>query len=265
MKEPLISDRLHDDIDGLRQSFVRNEPFNHVCIDNFFQPEIAQSLAAEIEAAAPNWHRYQNAIEIKQTCNLWNEFPSLTYKAFSYLTSDAFVSYLRDMTGYKELVADVGLHGGGLHRHGRGGKLNTHLDYSLHPKTGMQRKLNLIVYLSQDWDPSWGGGLGLWSHDAQNNKPAKVEKVIDCLFNRGVLFDTTQNSWHGLPDPIECAENRFRSSIAVYYMVPPAKAASAHDRAQFAPHNEQAMDPAVMDLIRMRSASATAASVYRTK
>ena len=47
----------------------------------------------------------------------------------------------------------------------RGGKLNIHKDYSIHPRVDppKQRKLNLIVYLTEDWNPEWGGALELWS------------------------------------------------------------------------------------------------------
>jgi hypothetical protein len=46
------------------------------------------------------------------------------------------------------LYPDPGLHGGGWHMHGAGGNLNPHLDYSIHPKSGLMRKLNIIIYLS---------------------------------------------------------------------------------------------------------------------
>ena len=227
-----------------RETFRAAGPFNHIVLDNFFRSDLAEALADEIEQSAPSWHEY---------------------RVFSYLVSDPFVNALRVLTGEPELVADMGLHGGGWHRHGAGGKLNTHLDYSIHPKTGMQRKLNLIVYISRDWDPAWGGGLGLWSHDPETGQPRQIEKVVDCTFNRAVLFDTTQNSWHGLPDPIRCPADRFRASLAVYYMIPTAEGVSPRERALFAPHKEQANDPEVLELIRKRSSSATAADVYRAQ
>ena len=46
-----------------------------------------------------------------------------------------------------KLFIDPGLHGGGWHIHSNKGNLNPHLDYSIHPKMDIQRRLNLIVYL----------------------------------------------------------------------------------------------------------------------
>ena len=80
------------------------------------------------------------------------------------------------------------------------------------------RKLNLIIYLEEDYDPAWGGGLELWSHDEKNSKPLEKIKVIEPKFNRAILFDTTQNSWHGFPDPIQVPDGKMRKSFAVYYM-----------------------------------------------
>ena len=85
------------------------------------------------------------------------------YSTFCYLNSTPFILKLKKITGIKKLYPDVGLHGGGLHIHGNGDKLNIHLDYSIHPKLKLQRKLNLIIYLGEGWDASWGGELHLSS------------------------------------------------------------------------------------------------------
>ena len=65
--------------------------------------------------------------------------------------------------------------------------LNPHLDYSLHPKLYLQRKLNIIIYISKLWKENWGGGLGL---ENDNNQPGKLEKTIIPKFNRAIIFDT---------------------------------------------------------------------------
>ena len=136
--------------------------------------------------------------------------------------------------------------------HSRGGKLNIHLDYNINPKLNLQRKLNLIVYLTEDWDTSWGGGLELWSHNEETNLPLNREVVVDNIFNRAILFDTTQNSWHGLPQPITCPEGVYRKSIAVYYMTDIPEDANPRSRALYAPTKEQENDLEVLDFIKER-------------
>lgn len=239
-------------------------PYNHIVIDDFFNEETAEALAVEFpEFNSTLWYNYNNAIEKKRAMNSWDRFPKTTYSVFTYLNSPQFVSMLQRWTGNKTLYPDIGLHGGGWHAHGRGGKLNVHLDYSLHPKLKLERKLNLIVYMTKGWEKQWGGGLQLWSHDQANNAPLRCEKVIENKFNRAVLFDTTQNSWHGLPEPLDCPEGRIRQSLAIYYLTQPNTLTPERPKALFAPDEKQKNDAHVLELIRQRSGLDTAAQSYR--
>lgn len=248
----------------LREQFQAAEPFNHLVIDDFFLPEVASQLEKEFpDFDSPIWYSYDNQIEKKRALNSWDRFPPMTYKVFDYLNSPEFISQLETWTGISNLRPDIGLNGGGWHAHARGGKLNVHLDYSLHPKLGWERRLNLIVYLSKEWRPEWGGGLQLWSHDEARQQPGQLAKTLDLKFNRAVLFDTTQNSWHGLPDELECPEGTIRKSLAIYYLTPPRDEASRRGKALFAPHKDQAQDPEVLELIKKRSHVQSADGVYR--
>jgi len=237
-------------------------PFQHAYVDGFFRPEIALQLSAEfLDSEDVRWRRYDNPIERKSLINHWDAFPPETYSVLEFLNSPTFTRYVGShFWPDAPLMSDPGLNGGGWHLHGRGEKLNVHLDYSLHPKLGMQRVLNLIVYLTPQWDPSWGGGLGLWAGDRES--PQVLEKAVDCVFNRAVLFDTTGNSWHGLPDPLECPEDVRRQSLAVYYLAQPPKGVDERGKALFAPTSAQKEDAEVLDLIQRRSNAATAHQVY---
>ena len=228
-------------------------PYDHWVLDDFFPVDVARRLANEFpDYDEPNWHWYNNPLENKKAKNHWYEFPQLTYQIFSHLNSSEFIETIRGITGIEILYPDVGLHGGGWHMHSRGGKLNIHLDYNINPKLNLQRKLNLIIYLTEDWDTSWGGGLELWSHDEEKNLPLNREVVVDNIFNRAILFDTTQNSWHGLPQPITCPEGVYRKSIAVYYMTDIPEDANQRKRALYAPTKEQENDSEVLDFIKER-------------
>ena len=130
---------------------IDHHPFWHCIVDDFFADAI--NLAREFPAKDDDcWFRYDNPLEVKQTCNDWHHFKPETYKGFQYLLSPHFTEILERLTK-ADLMPDIGLHGGGLHQHGRGGKLNVHLDYNLHPKLHLQRRLNLIVYLTPGWKP----------------------------------------------------------------------------------------------------------------
>ena len=209
-------------------------------------------MRTNLDGNNDEWFNYKNPLENKKALQNWGTFPKNTYQVFQYLCSDKFIDVVKDITGIQTLYPDYGLHGGGWHMHGRGGNLNVHKDYSIHPKLGLQRKLNLIVYMSKDWNPEWGGGLEFWSHDNERNKPFRLEKTVECVYNRAVLFDTTQNSWHGLPTPLTCPQNMCRKSIAIYYLTDVDSDTEKRYRAFFAPTKEQENDESILNLIKKR-------------
>lgn len=253
------------DFEQLVSRFRSAEPYDHVVIDDFFEPSIAEGLAEEFpEFDSPIWAEYNNPIEIKKLCNRWDKFPRLTYSVLNYLNSPEFVGQMSLLVG-EQLYPDPGLNGGGWHTHKAGGKLNTHLDYSIHPKLGLERRVNIIVYLQPKWKPEYGGELGLWAVAPDGKGPGELKAQIACNFNRAVIFDTSQNSWHGLPEPVRCPEGINRNSIAVYYLCEPRPGVSERGKALFAPYGDQANDESIMELIRLRSQVNAAASVYGDK
>ena len=215
------------------------EPYDHWTIENFLDIEDARKVSSEfIEYDSEDLIHYLDHYKYdKKTCNQWDKFPATTYKLFSKLLSKEFVEKLSDITDIYPLYPDIGLHGGGWHMHTGGGKLALHLDYSIHPKLNLQRKLNLIVYLEEDYDPKWGGSLQLWSHDDKNNKPLEKVKEIEPLFNRAIIFDTTQKSWHGFPETISPPPGKIRKSVAVYYLTDITSTAEERYRAHYKEQN----------------------------
>ena len=242
------------DLDQLHDKFQLATPFRHVVIDDFFRHDVAMQLLGEFPDYDSNvWNAHYNSpLENKKTCDHWLKFPKLTYQVFWYLCSLEFEGIVERITGHQRVHADIGLHGAGWHAHANSGKLNMHLDYSLHPKLGLERHYNLIIYLTPNWDIKWGGGLELWDHNTETNQPSECKQLIENRFNRAVLFDTTQNSWHGLPKDLTCPPGVIRRSLAMYYLTDPDVTATDRPRAKFAPYGEQAEDPEILRLIEKR-------------
>lgn len=249
----------------LKEQWVNSEPFHHIVIDNFLPIDLAKKVSEEFpDFNSDFWYEYSNPLEIKKACSDWNRFSPTIYETFFHLLSHETTSYLSYITGTK-LFPDIGLHGGGLHCHKSGGKLNTHLDYSLHPKINLQRKVNIILYVSENWNPDWNGALGLWDHDFEYNQPKNLVKSIDCIFNRAVIFDTTMNSWHGLPDPVKCPEGISRNSLATYYLCEPAPDIDKRGKALYAPAENQKGNEEILELIKKRSSLTEFSKVYKVK
>lgn len=228
-----------------------SDPYDCYIIDDFLNDTLANELAREFpEYSSAKWFEYNSPLEVKKAINNWYEFPPTTYQFFQHLVSPAFAQKIETLTGVS-VYPDYGLHGGGWHIQGNGGILNVHLDYNLHPKTFQKRKFNLIIYLS-NWLPQWGGNLELWSHDEVNNCPKHLTRIIECKFNRAVLFDASQNSWHGFSDVIKCPDNAYRKSIACYYLVEAGPDEVKRMRARYSPRKDQVDDAQIHELIERR-------------
>ena len=135
-----------------------------------------------------------------------------TKKLIHYLNSEPFLNFLTNLTGIQNLLPDPTLSGGGYHEIKTGGFLKIHADFNKHPKYGLDRRLNLLIYLNKNWDDSYGGNFELWDEDMKT-----CVKKIPPKFNNVAIFSTTTNSYHGHPNPLKCPKNRSRKSIALYY------------------------------------------------
>jgi hypothetical protein len=218
------------DVNNVITSFdnYKNSPFDHCVIDNFLtNPDIIEDEFLDYNSK--HWVEYNNIVQHKKVNCDWYLFPKNTYQLFAYLNSPTFVDQLSKLVGCK-LYSDPGLHSGGWHMHSAGGSLNPHLDYSIHPKLSLQRKLNLIVYLSKDLKEEHGGHFGLWSG---TDFPDTLVKEIAPKFNRAIIFDTTQNSWHGLSRKCTVPEGIYRKSLAIYYLTDCPKDIDTRSRALF--------------------------------
>ena len=200
---------------SLKNSYTTARPFPHIHIDNFFS-EIFLNTILEAFPDLSNIKQsqnYKNQNEIKFAYNDYKNFPERIKLFFNFLNSEVFVNFLQRLTSIDEkLISDNDLNGGGLHEIKSGGLLKVHTDFSKHPKNNLDRRVNVLIYLNKNWKKEYNGFLELWDKDMKN-----CEQKISPLFNRMVIFSTTDFSNHGHPDPIICPSEISRKSIALYY------------------------------------------------
>lgn len=176
------------------------DPFPHFVINQFLSRQEQMGIAREWPMTG--WNEENGSFQLK------HNLPRLppTAKKVAHSIS---IHLLEEITGIKKLFLDPELFGAGLHASPPGGFLNMHLDFNLHPK-GWHRRVNVLIYLNEDWSPTWGGALRLGNDD-------NTCKYIDPIMGRCVIFETNDLSWHGHPHPLECPANRQRRSLALYY------------------------------------------------
>jgi len=202
---------------------MRNEPFRHLVLDSWFSPELLAQAAHDWPAADwPAWVRYDSPLEKKLACPDWGAMSTACRALLCRLLALPLGSWF----GADDWTADASLHGAGLHALPAGGHLDVHLDADRHPRLGLARRANAILFLG-DWAPAWGGALEFWTPDLQR---AAVQ--IEPRHGRLVLFETTDASYHGVPGVLRCPPGVLRKSLAAYWWGPPRDEAR-RPRAQF--------------------------------
>ncbi len=158
-------------------------------------------------------HReYDDARQAKLEYHRIEALPPPARDLLFFLNSSPVLEFLEKLTGISGLIPDPHLSGGGLHQIEPGGKLDVHADFNRLQRLKLDRRLNLLVYLNQDWKEEYGGHLELWD----TSMTTCVKKILP-LFNRCVVFSTTSNSYHGHPVPLTCPKGMTRKSMALYY------------------------------------------------
>ncbi|MGQ0799500.1 MAG: 2OG-Fe(II) oxygenase [Pseudomarimonas sp.] len=202
---------------ALHQQFAQRQPFRHFVADGFFPAAFANDLLTQFPAfERGNARNEDGELGGKSTVERIRELGP-TYMAVDDLVrSKGFLDWLSTATGIPDLLYDPWYFGGGTHENRHGQDLDPHVDFNRHPENGWHRRLNLIVYLNPEWDDDWGGSLELHTDPRRADNAIRL---VTPIFNRCVVFETTESSWHGFSRIDLPAEKRelSRKSIALYF------------------------------------------------
>jgi len=193
-----------------------DEPYKHIVVDNFLDAELASRCLQSFPLPGdPCWEQANDAdIEVKLRTTWKSEFeiPETIVDAVRILNSAPVLQAMGNRLGIPKLVPDPYFTGGGLNVTMPGGLLDVHVDGNYHDATGLNRRINAIVYLNPEWHPEWGGEFGIYDSEGE----VCVKRVAP-LFNRLVIFDSHDFSFHGLPEPLGFPPGTSRKSIILYY------------------------------------------------
>jgi len=194
--------------------FAKATPFPHVVIDGMFPEHVLDEVITEFPQpqTRDDWIRFERGTSVKLAiADEWKLGPAIRH-LLNQFNSATFVNFVEQLTGIEHLIPDPHYDGGGIHQIERGGYLKVHADFNLHERLQIDRRLNALLYLNRDWQDEWGGFLELWDSSMR----ACVQRIAP-VFNRMVIFATTDRSYHGHPDPLECPSDTTRRSLALYY------------------------------------------------
>lgn len=194
----MISKEVISKIENISDSFENAKPFKHVVIDDFLEEEFIETLCNEFPPFDKEKAINENG-EVGPKC-VHTDIASISdfYKNFDQAIREKdFLKSIEKMTGIEGLVIDRRMYGGGTHENVSGAELDVHVDFNYDTETGFHRRLNLLLYLNEDWDKSWGGAIEIISNPLDFYTDNLVSKSYNCIKNRCLIFETNEYSWHG--------------------------------------------------------------------
>ncbi|WP_300619848.1 2OG-Fe(II) oxygenase [Dokdonella sp.] len=213
----MLNPRVLQERAQLRERFVNAEPFRYLVVDDFLEEGFARRLLGEF----PPFEKGNSASDDgrpggKSTVERIRGLGPCYAELDATIQTRGFLDLVGELTGIADLLYDPFYLGGGTHENRHGQMLQAHIDFNYHPSERWHRRLNLIVYLNPRWEAAWGGNLELYRDPYTDTRPAAS---IVPAFNRCVIFETTEDSWHGFDKielPAECRDLS-RRSVALYF------------------------------------------------
>lgn len=180
----------------IQREFQQAKPFRHVAIDNFLLSDNCESLLRDFPAFDEKSATNELGLIGRKAVVEHVSGVSPFYRTFyQYINSEAFLDAMGKLTGIHDLIADKTLFGGGTHDNLSGQGLNVHIDFNIDERNMLHRRINLLIYLNKEWEEAWGGVIEL--HSNPHNAAVDETASFLPLFNRAVIFETNEYSWHG--------------------------------------------------------------------
>jgi hypothetical protein len=200
-----------------RDEFRAARPFPYLVIDEFFEAAKAERLLAEFPPFNPaNAKNEFGEVGRKATIPDIRKISPFYAAVYEYIASPEFLIFAAEATGIPNLVHDEQMFGGGTHENLEGQDLDPHVDFNFIEDRKLHRRLNLLLYLNKEWDVSWGGCLEVHSNP---RRPRENQiRVVAPMFNRCVIFETSEHSWHGF-ERIQLPEGKkhlSRKMLSIY-------------------------------------------------
>lgn len=213
----MIRPEVRADALEIQHRFQQARPFRHVAIERFLDEAVAEGLLADFPRFDPAKAMNEHGEVGRKAVFEHVTGISAAYREFyRYINSKPFLDAMSELTGIPDLIADETLFGGGTHENLDGQGLDVHVDFNIDERRMLHRRVNLLIYLNKEWEESWGGSIELHS-DPWTPKADQVRTFLP-LFNRAVIFETNEYSWHGfrrirLP---ESRKHLSRKSFSIY-------------------------------------------------
>ncbi len=204
----LIATRLLDVKDQLQADFTQPSRIHSCFVDDLLPEPIAQAIYTAFPDPAQMAER-RSIREYKKIAAQMDQYHPLLEEIVFAFQEPEVVRLVEAITGIPDLEPDAQLYAGGISLMQKDNFLNPHLDNSHDNDRQRYRVLNLLYYVTPDWQPENGGNLELWDRGAD-----QPQRTIVSKFNRLVLMITNQTSIHSVS---KVTVDRSRCCVSNYY------------------------------------------------
>ncbi|WP_419421356.1 2OG-Fe(II) oxygenase (plasmid) [Legionella sp. D16C41] len=190
----LIVDRLNENKEDLRQQFSLEHTIKvarYFILDNLLPTEIAEKIYASFPKPS-QMHLLSIYRNLKLKYSHLREVPSLLQDINFAIQDPRVVAVIEEITGIKKQIPDPTEYAGGISTLLKGYYINPHLDLSHDVHGKNYRTVNVLYYVSPNWQLENGGNLELWDSSIKNCI------TIPNLFNRLFVMETNRISWHAV-------------------------------------------------------------------
>lgn len=204
-----LNSRSAQELKALAESFQESTPVRHIVIDDFIQEDIAHQILDDFPKPGEMPKSRDYVFSDKRELSTLDRHSEASRALHKAIMSEEFVEFLSSLVGHTVFI-DPEYVGGGFHAGAKDSFLDLHTDFNIHPAhLDWLRELNILIYLNPGWEKSWKGQLIL------TDDPDKEGIKVEPLFNRLVIMESTDKSFHGY-HKLSFPEGNARRSIASY-------------------------------------------------
>jgi hypothetical protein len=227
-------------------TFAAGQPYRHIVIDDFLSTDMAHAAARAFPPIDLMQRRHAGLAEARSLERRFDRVDTVFREILRELRSPAFLSWLETVTGIGGLQIGPPGDEAILLQAQSGDHHDIHADENWNARTGLYQRVNLLIYLTEDWNTAWDGALELW-----NAKMSACEQRVEPLFNRCLLMEVHDRAFHGY-SRLQLPAGVTRKTIACwYYATTPAPLQSTHPhRVLFRDRPNESLTTRVQHLIR---------------
>jgi 2OG-Fe(II) oxygenase superfamily len=177
-------------------------------IEGLMPDDVAMAIYAAFPKDGSGFLARRSFRESKRTSFSFDDHPLILADITFAMQNPEVASRIGEIVGVPAMEPDPHLYAGGLSMMFENDFLNPHIDNSHEQTRSKYRRINLLYYVTPEWQRDFGGNLELW--DSHVTQPVTIES----RFNRLVLMETNKTSWHSV-SPVMV--NRPRCCVSNYY------------------------------------------------